>query len=119
MLAYGKIAYLMKLILPDEAEENKFRYSKDELNWCEQHENDIWQYIIDNKLLYEKDPSKINIFFSDGPYTKNFGKESPSGIGIWLGYKMILNYVNKTEIKTDEIISEKNIQKLLSTYEPN
>ena len=119
MLAYGKIAYLMKLILPDEDEKNKFRYNKDDLNWCEQHETNIWQYIIDNNLLYEKDPSKINIFFSDGPYTKNFGKESPSGIGIWLGYKMILDYEKNTKNNPLEIISEKNIQKLLSTYEPN
>jgi hypothetical protein len=119
MLSYGKIAYLMQLILPEQAEENKFRYSSDEIKWCKTNETYIWQYIIDNNLLYEKDPSKINVFFSDGPYTKQFGKESPSGIGIWLGYQMILNFAQNTDQGTLEIISEKNIQKLLSTYEPN
>jgi len=119
MLAYGKIAYIVDLILPDQDEENKFRYSKNELDWCKKNEVYIWQYIIDNKLLYEKDPSKINEFFSDGPYTKNFGKDSPSSIGIWLGYQMISDHAKKTNKSALEIISENNIQTLLKTYEPD
>ena len=119
MLAYGKVAYIIDLILPNEEEENKFRYSKNELEWCKKNERYIWQYIIDNKLLYEKDPSKINEFFSDGPYTKNFGKDSPSSIGIWLGYQMISDHAKKTNKSTLEIISEDNIQTLLKTYEPD
>ena len=118
MLAYGKVAYLIDLIIPDEEEENKFRYSKNELEWCKKNETYIWQHIIDKKLLYEKDPAKINVFFSDGPYTKNFGKESPSGIGIWLGYQMILDHAKKTNKSALEIITENNIQTLLNTYEP-
>ena len=119
MLAYGKIAYIVDLILPDQDEENKFRYSKNELDWCKKNEVYIWQYIIDNKLLYEKDPSKINEFFNDGPYTKNFGKDSPSSIGIWLGYQMISDHAKKTNKSALEIISENNIQTLLKTYEPD
>jgi len=118
LLSYGKIAYTLELILPQEEEENKFRYSKQELKWCEENETNIWRYIIDNKLLYEKDPRKINIFFSDGPYTKHFGKDSPSGIGIWLGYRMIQDHFKKTNKETLEIISENNLQTLLNTYEP-
>ena len=29
----------MGLILPDEQRENKFRYSKKELDWCQKNEN--------------------------------------------------------------------------------
>ena len=122
MLAYGKIAYVIDLILPMEERENTFRYTRAELDWCENHEEEIWKTLVDNSLLYEKDPSKTNPFFSDGPYTKNFGKESPSNIGIWIGYKIIKDYVNHNKISTQEInkiISEKDIQKLLRTYDPN
>ena len=80
MLAYGKIAYIMTLILPDDAEENKFRYSKEELDWCIANESSIWHFIIDNKLLYSKDASKIDVFFSDGPYTKSLGKIPPQAL---------------------------------------
>lgn len=117
-LAYGKIAYIMTLILPDDAEENKFRYSKEELDWCITNEKSIWHFIIDNELLYSKDASKTDVFFSDGPYTKSLGKDSPSGVGIWLGYQIIADYARKTNQTAIEILNEKNIQKLLNTYEP-
>ena len=118
LLSYGKTAYLMNLLLPDEDPENKFRYNKSELKWCEENEKYIWQYIIDQEILYEKDFNKISYFFNPGPYTKNFGKDSPAYIGIWLGYRIIQDYAKKTNLDIIEILNEKNSQKILSTYEP-
>ena len=118
LLSYGKTAYLMNLLLPDEDPENKFRYNKSELKWCEENEKYIWQYIIDQEILYEKDFNKISYFFNPGPYTKNFGKDSPAYIGIWLGYRIIQDYARKTNLGIIEILNEKNSQKILSTYEP-
>ena len=118
LLSYGKTAYLMNLLLPDEDPENKFRYNKSELKWCEENEKYIWQYIIDQEILYEKDFNKISYFFNPGPYTKNFGKDSPAYIGIWLGYRIIQDYARKTNLDIIEILNEKNSQKILSTYEP-
>ena len=117
LLSYGKTAYIMDLLLPDEAPENKFRYNKSESKWCEENEKYIWQYIVDQGILYEKDFDKISYFFNPGPFTKNFGKDSPSYIGIWLGYRIIQDYANKTNYEINEILNEKNSQKLLSTYE--
>ena len=118
LLSYGKTAYLMNLLLPNEDPENKFRYNKSELKWCEENEKYIWQYIIDQEILYEKDFNKISYFFNPGPYTKNFGKDSPAYIGIWLGYRIIQDYARKTNLDIIEILNEKNSQKILSTYEP-
>ena len=118
LLSYGKTAYLMNLLLPDEDPENKFRYNKSELKWCVENEKYIWQYIIDQEILYEKDFNKISYFFNPGPYTKNFGKDSPAYIGIWLGYRIIQDYAKKTNLDIIEILNEKNSQKILSTYEP-
>ena len=118
LLSYGKTAYLMNLLLPDEDPENKFRYNQSELKWCEENEKYIWQYIIDQEILYEKDFNKISYFFNPGPYTKNFGKDSPAYIGIWLGYRIIQDYTKKTNLDIIEILNEKNSQKILRTYEP-
>ena len=118
LLSYGKTAYLMYLLLPDEDPENKFRYNQSELKWCEENEKYIWQYIIDQEILYEKDYNKISYFFNPGPYTKNFGQDSPAHIGIWLGYRIIQDYAKKTNLDIIEILNEKNSQKILSSYEP-
>lgn len=117
-ISYGKIAYLMDLILPDEHKENKFRYSKKELDWCQKNEKYIWQYIVDNELLYEKNSKKISYFFNPGPFTKNFGQDSPSNIGIWLGSRIIEDFAKSSELNIQEILKEKNIQKLLNSYDP-
>ena len=118
MLSYGKIAYIMDKILPFESDENKFRYNKDELNWCKENEEYIWRFIIDEKLLYNKEPALVDPFFQEGPYTKSFGPDSPSTIGIWMGYEMIKDYVDNTNVDIVELMKENNIQKLLKYYEP-
>ena len=118
MLSYGKITYIMDKILPFESDENKFRYTKDELNWCKENEEYIWRFIIDEKLLYNKEPALIDPFFQEGPYTKSFGPDSPSTIGIWLGYEMIKDYVDNNNVDVVELMKENNIQKLLKYYEP-
>jgi len=117
-ISYGKIAYIMELILPDEQKENKFRYTEKELDWCQKNEKYIWQYIIDHELLYEKNPKKISYFFNPGPFTKNFGQDSPSNIGIWLGSRIIEDFAKNSELNIQNILKEKNIQKLLSSYDP-
>ena len=117
-ISYGKIAYLMELILPNQQKENKFRYSKKELNWCQKNEKYIWQYIVDHELLYEKNAKKISYFFNPGPFTKGFGQDSPSNMGIWLGSRIIEDYAKNSELSIQEILKEKNVQKLLSSYDP-
>jgi hypothetical protein len=117
-ISYGKIAYLMDLILPDEQKENKFRYTKKELDWCQKNEKYIWQYIVDQELLYEKNTKKISYFFNPGPFTKNFGQDSPSNIGIWLGSRIIEDFTKNSELNIQEILKETNIQKILNSYDP-
>ena len=43
----------------------------------------------------------VDPFFLEGPFTKNFGSESPSTIGIWLGYKMIKDYAENNDLSID------------------
>ena len=109
----------MDKILPFESDENKFRYTKDELNWCKENEEYIWRFIIDEKLLYNKEPALVDPFFQEGPYTKAFGPDSPSTIGIWMGYEMIKDYVDNTNVDIVELMKENNIQKLPNIMNPD
>ncbi len=118
MLSYGKMAYLLEILAPNENMANRFRYNESELNWCEENEYYIWKHLIDQQLIYSKDQVKINSFFIDGPFTKSLGPESPSNIGIWIGYKMIKDYAQTNCKNIHEILEENNVQTLLSTYDP-
>ena len=118
MLSYGKIAYLLEILVPNEDAAERFRYNQSELNWCEENEYYIWKHLIDQQLIYSKDQVKINSFFIDGPFTKSLGPDSPSNIGIWIGYKMIKDYGSTNCKNIHEILEENNVQTLLSTYDP-
>ena len=50
----GKIIYLMNLIL-DQDDHVLFRFSEEDLEWCNIHESNIWKEIISLDLMYSKD----------------------------------------------------------------
>ena len=80
LVEQGRRMYLLDLLLPDKKEEFKLGYSPAQLKAAYYNEAYIWNYFIENKLLYDTDLMKIKSFISDGPFTNEFGFDSPSYI---------------------------------------
>ncbi|MBM77788.1 MAG: hypothetical protein CL846_04845 [Crocinitomicaceae bacterium] len=118
IIAEGKIYYLLKLILPELPENIIMLYDKDELNWCINNQNNVWKLMINKQLIYSKDKRMINDFILLGPSTKQLGPDSPAYVGKWIGFQIIKDYANSTNKSINEILEEKNVQTLLSTYDP-
>jgi hypothetical protein len=60
-------------------------------------------------------------FFSKGPFTTAFGKESPPRTAIWVGWQIVRDYVRKTgQINLKKLIEMKDSQQMLqiSNYKP-
>ena len=104
---------------PEDDKNLKFRYSNDELAWCQQNEKNIWETVVNQNLLYSKDKKQLNHFISIAPFTKGLPKESPSGVGIWLGYRIVKDYVEKNCVDVKALINEKNVKNILKSYNPN
>jgi hypothetical protein len=119
IIALGKIMYLIEVMTPSSDENLKFRYSKDELAWCENNEMNIWELIVNGNLLYTKDKKEINPFISESPFTKGLPQESPSKVGVWLGYKIVKDYVEANCIDVLDLNLEKIVRKILKSYNPN
>ncbi len=119
IVSLGKISYLIEVMTPNEDENLKFRYSKDELIWCQENERNIWETVVNENLLYSKDKKLLNHFISLAPYTKGLPKESPSRVGVWLGYKIVKDYVESNCIDIQSLVNEKNAKKILKSYHPN
>lgn len=115
----GKIVYLMNLIL-DEDKHVLFRFSKEDLEWCNIHEANIWKEIISLDLMYNKEYNSYATFFSDSPYTKGMPKESPGRIGYWVGYKIIDSYMKNNNVSVQQLMNNNNSQDILlkSKYRP-
>ena len=109
----------MDAILPNKSDAIKIGYTEAELNWCETNEVNIWEILINEKLLYSKDQKKIAQFTTNGPFTKGLPEESPSMVGVWIGWQMVRDYVEDTGVSIVDLLAETNHRKILKSYNPN
>jgi len=119
IISSGKIMYLMDAVLPNKSDAIKMGYSEEELQWCKDSEANIWEILVNEDLLYSKDQKKIAQFTSNGPFTKGLPEDSPSMVGVWMGWQMVRDYVKDTEISVVDLLAETNYRKILKSYDPN
>lgn len=119
IISSGKIMYLMDVILPNKSDAIKMGYTEEELSWCANSEVNIWEILINEELLYSKDQKKIAQFTTNGPFTKGLPEESPSMVGVWMGWQMVRDYVAENDVSVLDLLAEKNIRKILKSYNPN
>lgn len=115
----GKYLYATQEILPKKQLHYIFNYTAEQLKWVEQNENNIWAYIIENQLLYNKDRTKFFHLITPGPSTKNIAN-SPSRIGNYIGYKIVQSYMNENSITIDSLFHTYDSKLILqqSKYKP-
>jgi hypothetical protein len=107
MLFEGKVRYFAKKLLPEINDTLIFGYTNKQMAWCNESESQLWEYIIEKKLLYQKNPSEYMRFLTDGPFTSADGipQESAPMIGVYTGYKIIENYADKSGASLEEIMN--------------
>jgi len=119
IIAAGKIMYLTDAMLPEEKDAIKMGYSEEELLWCVENQQNIWQIIVNEQLLYSKDQNKIKQYTSNGPFTKGLPEDSPARVGVWLGWQMVRDYVEENNISVVDLLAETNARKILKSYNPD
>ena len=117
----GKLKYFEKCMLPEETDENIFGFTADQLKFCKNNENQMWQYLIENDLLFVTDQFVVQKLTGEAPFTSYFTNESPGRAAVWLGFRIVESYIMKnTEVKIADLMSDNDIQKILekSKYSP-
>ncbi|MCO6501223.1 MAG: hypothetical protein J5I47_12720 [Vicingus serpentipes] len=121
MIHQGKILYLLDALMPQTENALKVNYTLSQLSWCENNEEQIWFYFIDNKLLYTKETQEIIKYMGEAPFTQGFPEGSPGRVGHWLGWQIVKAYMkNNPTITVQQLMQEKDAQKILnqSKYKP-
>lgn len=121
MIHSGRIMYFTKCLLSEKNDSLLWGYSGKDLIFLENSEDDMWMYLVDNKLLFDSDYMTITKMIGEGPFTAYFSKESPSRTGVWLGYKIVCAYMKNNEnISISELMNESDYQKIMnkSKYNP-
>lgn len=116
IIELGKIMYLLDAMLPNVNDDIKINYTEKELKWVVEHEENIWKTLVDEKILYTKNPMIINQYIVDGPFTKGLPDVSPSKVGIWVGWQIVRDYVRENDVDVLSLLKEKNSLKILRSY---
>ena len=103
----GKRAYLLDALLPETADTLKTGYTASQLQGCYDNEAAIWNFFIENNLLYTNDPSGIRDYTNDAPRTEALGPNSPGNIGLFIGWQIVKKWMND---KGDKVSMEQLLQ---------
>jgi uncharacterized protein YjaZ len=106
MIEKGKQWYLLDKILPATADSIKTGYTQQQLDWCNENEGLIWSYLVKNEDLNSLNPTIIQSYIGESPFTQGFSQEfSPGNMGQWIGWQIVKKFVSKNEgMKPDEIM---------------
>ncbi len=115
MIYQGKLMYFVDALLPEMEDSLKIGYTKKHLDWCHNNEPQMWNYLIENDMLYSNKRMDILRYINDGPYTTGFPLESPARTGVWIGWQIVRKYMNENEeISLAELMENTDYQGILN-----
>lgn len=121
ILHEGKLKYYQKCMLPDVPDEILFGFSSDQMKFCKNNEDRMWQYLLEHNLLFSTDQLVIRKLTGEAPFTAFFTNESPGKAAVWIGFRIIDSYMSKNpETGLEELMKDTNIQTILekAKYSP-
>ena len=121
MIYHGKMAFFTKMMLPAEADSVIMGFSAGQMNFCRNNESTMWEYLVEHKMLFETDRMSILKFTGSGPFTRDFTPESPARAAVWLGWRIVEEYMRRNpEITLEDLMRDNDFQKILalSKYNP-
>ena len=103
LIYQGKKLYLKDLWIPSAKDHVKIGYTQKEWDWSLDNEFYIWQYFVENELLYSTDPKLRSRFIVPSPFSRfnlELDSESPGAIGSYIGWQIVRSYAenNKTPL---------------------
>ena len=117
----GKLKYFEKCMLPDSPDELIFGFTSDQMKFCRNNEDQMWQYLIENDLLFKTDQFTIRKLTGEAPFTSFFSNESPGRAAVWLGFRIVESFMMKNPgVKLEDLMNNTDVQDLLekAKYRP-
>ena len=114
----GKLLYFVDALLPDTPDSLKIGYTTKQLDFCINNEAQMWNYLVEKKMLFSSDRMDIIRYINDGPSTSGFPRQSPARAAIWIGWQIVRQYMEKyPEITLKELMLNSDYQQILNDSE--
>ncbi len=120
MLYEGKLLYVLQQCFPEEPMALLAGFTPEQMQWCVNNEKQMWQYLIEQQVLYTTNSLTIRKYTSDAPFTVFFSQESPGKAVNWLGSRIVAGYVKRTGCSLVELMQQQDASLLLkeARYNP-
>lgn len=123
MVDEGKKLILADALLPKTSDELKIGYTPEQLKWAEQNEGNIWNYFVEQNMIFENDRTLRERFLNPAPFSKfqnEVEMDSPGRIGAYIGWKICKAYLDKNSELTLEQFLNTDTQTIFmgSKYKP-
>lgn len=120
MLYRGKLMYVCSTLL-DDPDYEVMGYTKQQWQWCEKYERQVWNRMMDKRDLFKTEQMVLTSYLNDAPFTSEISQEAPPRIGTWIGWRIIDSYMeHHPEVSLQELIANNDAELILrdSYYKP-
>lgn len=99
MIRKGRLQYFLHAVMPNTPDSVLFGFTGNQVEWCSKNELLIYNFFVQQNLLYNKEERVIGSYVADGPFAKGLGTAedeghpTPGAIGTWLGYKLVCAFM--------------------------
>ncbi len=121
MVEKGKQWWLTDKFIPALPDSVKTGYTAVQLEFCRVNEGLIWNHIITNEKLDAIDPTTLQTYLGEAPFTQGLSQEnSPGNIGQWVGWQIVKKYAEKHSGEKPEEILKATARKIIeeAKYRP-
>lgn len=123
MVNEGKSLILADALIPKTPDYLKIGFTEDEFNWAIANEGNIWNYFVEQNMLFETDRALKERFLNPGPFSKFLNEieaDSPGRIGAFVGWQICREYLDRNSDLTLEQFIQTDTQTIFkeSKYKP-
>lgn len=95
MIALGKLEYFVEAMMPQMMDSARFQFTTQQMIWCYSHEHSFWKHLTLKQYLFSKDVHTFKKFLQPGPFVSSLERDSPGRAGVFIGYRIVQDYMNK------------------------
>lgn len=95
MIYDGKVLTLLDAFIPDVSPALKMNYTPKQYDWDIQNESSIWNYFVENNIVFSDDARLVDRFISPAPFSKFYtaiDNESSPQVGAFIGWQICKKY---------------------------
>lgn len=120
MIYNGKVDFFTEALCPSIKDEVLLGYTRDQLDWAETNEGNVWADIIGSQQLYTTEFNAYRTFLADGPFTNEYSHSAPPRLGEFLGLHIVRSYMDRNETSLQELMRDGDLQGIFlnSGYKP-